>query len=121
MTDPRFAGNSMRFENNDTLTSLIEQALREFTSNTVIELLDRVGIANAKMRTMREFSDHPQLIARNRWRDVESPVGKVRALLPPVIVRGREAAMRPVPSLGQHSAEIRREFLATETKFTGSS
>ena len=108
--DPRFAENSRRVENNDALTMLIENAFADLTAEEVSVRLDEVGIANARMRTMHEFADHPQLQARNRWREVESPVGPVRSLLPPVTVSGREAAMGPVPSLGQHSVAIRAEF-----------
>jgi crotonobetainyl-CoA:carnitine CoA-transferase CaiB-like acyl-CoA transferase len=41
---------------------------------------------------------------------VDSPGGRLRALLPPVTVAGREAAMGAVPALGQHTAAIRAEF-----------
>lgn len=108
--DPRFAGNTPRVENNEDLTLLIEAALSTMTSEQVVELLDEVGIANARMRNMQEFAAHPQLTARDRWRDVDSPVGPVRSLLPPVTVSGREAAMNAIPALGQHTNAIRAEF-----------
>ena len=49
-------------------------------------------------------------MARDRWREVGTPGGPVRALLPPVSVDGREAAMGDVPALGQHTAAIRAEL-----------
>jgi itaconate CoA-transferase len=112
--DPRFAGNPRRLENDDQLTPLIEQALSDLTADQVTDRLDRVGIANARMRTMPEFADHPQLRARDRWRDVASPAGPVRSLLPPVTVAGREAAMGPIPGVGEHTAAIRAEFGVAE-------
>jgi crotonobetainyl-CoA:carnitine CoA-transferase CaiB-like acyl-CoA transferase len=72
--------------------------------------LEAAGIANARMRDPGEFAAHPQLAARERWRDVDSPNGQVRALLPPVTVPGRTAAMGAVPALGQHTTLIRAEF-----------
>lgn len=108
--DPRFAGNPRRVENNEDLTLLIEAALSTMTAELVVERLDEVGIANARMRTMQEFAAHPQLKARDRWRDVDSPVGPVRSLLPPVTVSGREAAMNAIPAVSQHTAAIRAEF-----------
>ena len=39
----------------------------------------------------------------------------MRALLPPVTVPGREAAMGPVPSRGQHTAAILAELGLTST------
>jgi hypothetical protein len=41
---------------------------------------------------------------------VDTPGGPVRALLPPVSMPGREAAMGAVPALGQHTAAIRAEL-----------
>ncbi len=108
--DSRFARNPQRVENNEDLTLLIEAAISTMTAEQVVELLDEVGIANARMRTMQEFADHPQLKARDRWRDVDSPVGPIRSLLPPVAVSGREAAMNAIPALGQHTSAIRTEF-----------
>jgi crotonobetainyl-CoA:carnitine CoA-transferase CaiB-like acyl-CoA transferase len=108
--DPRFLSNSARVANDAALRVLIEDSLRTLTAEQVTARLDEIGIANARLRTMHEFADHPQLEARDRWREVDSPVGPVRSLLPPVTVAGREAAMGPIPDLGQHTAAIRAEF-----------
>ena len=48
--------------------------------------------------------------ARDRWREVGTPGGPVRALLPPVTMAGREPAMGAVPALGEHTAAIRAEL-----------
>lgn len=108
--DPRFAGNPRRVVHDAELRVLIEQALSGMTAAEVSDRLDTVGIANAQMRTMHEFAAHPQLEARDRWREVDSPVGPVRSLLPPVSVHGREAAMGAIPQVGEHSDAIRAEF-----------
>jgi itaconate CoA-transferase len=108
--DPRFVRNSRRVENDAELRVLLEAALAGLTAEQVTERLDEVGIANARLRTMAEFAEHPQLAARDRWRNVDSPVGPVRSMLPPVTVRGREAAMGAVPAVGQHTDGIRAEF-----------
>ncbi len=108
--DPRFNRNSSRVGNDAMLRLMIEEALSHLSAGEVSERLDEVGIANARMRTMDEFADHPQLRARDRWREVDSPVGPVRSLLPPVTVTGREAAMGGIPAVGQHTEAIRAEF-----------
>ncbi|MFC7643311.1 CaiB/BaiF CoA transferase family protein [Streptosporangium lutulentum] len=108
--DPRFIRNSSRVENDAELRVMLQEALSGLTAQQVIERLDEVGIANARMRTMHEFAEHPQLEARDRWREVDSPVGPVRSLLPPVTVTGREAAMGAIPAAGQHSDALRAEF-----------
>jgi itaconate CoA-transferase len=108
--DPRFVRNSSRVANDAALRVMLEDALAGMTADEVTERLDAVGIANARMRTMAEFAEHPQLAARDRWREVDSPAGPVRSLLPPVTVAGREAAMGRVPALGEHTEAIRAEF-----------
>jgi itaconate CoA-transferase len=108
--DPRFATNPDRIAHDDELTAIIEAALRELTAGEVEARLDAAGIANARLRTPAEFAAHPQLAARDRWRDVGTPGGPVRALLPPVTADGWEAAMGDVPALGQHTAAILAEL-----------
>jgi itaconate CoA-transferase len=59
---------------------------------------------------MHEFSAHPQLAERNRWRDVDSPVGPLRSLLPPVTSRETDVRMDPVPGIGEHTDKILAEL-----------
>jgi itaconate CoA-transferase len=108
--DERFRTNPDRLAHDRELTAIIERALATAPCEEVTVLLDQVGIASARMRTPAEFAAHPQLTERGRWREVESPEGAVRALLPPVTVPGREAAMGPIPALGQHTAAILAEL-----------
>ncbi|WP_330254893.1 CoA transferase [Nocardia sp. NBC_00565] len=110
ITDPRFATNTDRVANDTALAELLEQAFADLDADQVIVLLDEAGIANARMRTPEEFTHHPQLAARDRWRPVPTPGGTMRALLPPVEVAGWAPAMGPVPALGAHTAAIRAEF-----------
>jgi itaconate CoA-transferase len=108
--DPRFATNTDRVAHDSELTAIIEAVLGELPVADIEAKLDAAAIANARLRTPAEFADHPQLAARNRWREVGTPAGPVRALLPPVTVAGREPAMGEVPALGQHTASILAEL-----------
>ena len=110
VSDPRFAANTDRVRSDEQLTLIIETALRQLTAAEVEQRLDAAGIANARLRTPAEFAAHPQLAARDRWRQVETPAGPVRALLPPVTVPGREPAMGNVPARGEHTAAILAEL-----------
>jgi itaconate CoA-transferase len=112
VTDERFATNPDRVAHDDELTTIIEAALGSMTPDEVVARLDAVGIASARLRTPTEFAAHPQLAARDRWREVDTPAGPVRALLPPVTVPGRQAAMGGVPALGQHTESVLAEFPA---------
>jgi crotonobetainyl-CoA:carnitine CoA-transferase CaiB-like acyl-CoA transferase len=111
VTDERFATNPDRVKHDDELTAIIEDVLASMTPDEVVARLDAAGIASARLRTPAEFAAHPQLAARDRWREADTPGGPVRALLPPVTVPGREAAMGAVPALGQHTEAVLAEFL----------
>ena len=111
----RFATNPDRLAHDDELTAIIEAALGSMTPDEVVARLDAAGIASARLRTPAEFAAHPQLQARDRWREVATPGGPVRALLPPVTGPGREAAMGAVPALGQHTDSVLAEFLPGRT------
>ena len=108
--DDRFTSNSARVAHQDQLTQIITQAFSTLTAADVVARLDAAGIANARMNTMREFLDHPQLAARARWRNVDSPVGPLRALIPPINLDGMPPAMGPIPALGEHTDAILDEL-----------
>jgi itaconate CoA-transferase len=110
IADRRFRSNPDRVAHDAELRAIIESVTGSMAADDVVALLDAAGIASARLRTPAGFAEHPQLAARDRWRDVDTPGGPVRTLLPAVSVPGQEAAMRPVPALGQHTAAIFAEF-----------
>jgi len=112
-TDPRFLDNTDRVINNVELTVILEERLAALSADEVTRLLERAGIANARLRTPEEFTRHPQLAARRRWRRVRTPGGDIEGLLPPVDTAGLRPPMGPVPALGEHTEAIRAEFTVT--------
>jgi itaconate CoA-transferase len=106
--DPRFAANSARVTNRTELNAIIDAVLTKLPTATVTELLDKAGIANAKINTIDEFVAHPVLSARERWHDVAVPGGQISALRPPVDLDGIEPVMGPVPAVGEHTDAILR-------------
>jgi itaconate CoA-transferase len=108
--DPRFSSNSRRVEHRDELDALITGAFSTLTADQVIARLEAAQIASARMNTVQEFVDHPQLAARNRWREIESPAGPVRALVPPFDFDGMEVPMGAIPDIGEHTDAILREL-----------
>jgi crotonobetainyl-CoA:carnitine CoA-transferase CaiB-like acyl-CoA transferase len=102
-----YGTNSQRIRNVAALTALIEREFRGKTSLEVVALLDRAGIANGRLNNAKDLWEHPQLVERDRWREVGIPGGAtIRALLPPATFDGFEAVMGTVPSLGQHTTQI---------------
>ena len=56
-----------------------------------------------------EVWEHPQLKARERWREVGSPEGPLPAMLPPGSWN-EGPRMDPVPALGEHTDAILAEL-----------
>ena len=108
--DPRFSSNAARVARQEALAAIIIDTFAVHTGTAVIARLDAAGIANARMNGIEEFLDHPQLESRDRWRQIDSPVGPLRALVPPFNIEGVEAVMGPVPSLGEHTDDILNEL-----------
>jgi itaconate CoA-transferase len=109
-TDPRFNSNAQRRDHRVEVTRLVEDFFADKTAMQVVALLDEAGIANGRMNTAKEVYEHVQFVARDRWREVNTPNGKVRALLPPVTFTDQEAAMGDVPALGQHTDAVLGEL-----------
>ncbi len=108
--DSRFDCNAKRVQNRPQLDRAIEKVFEKLTAAEIIARLDAAQIANARLNTVQEFVEHPQLKVRKRWVTVGSPVGSLPALLPPVTIEGVEQVMNEVPAVGQHSDAILAEL-----------
>jgi len=104
--DPRFDTNSKRSAARAELRTLIVEAFTSLTAEQVIARLEDAQIANAQVNDMHAVWAHPQLRARNRWREVDTPAGRVPALLPPGSWEDGAPRMDPVPALGAHTDAI---------------
>ena len=76
----------------------------------MIARLESAQIASARMNTVQELIDHPQLAARGRWRDVRSAAGPVRMLVPPFNFDGMDMPMGAIPAVGEHTDAILGEL-----------
>ena len=109
-TDPRFSSNSRRTEARQELRAIIVDVFSRFTAEQVIDRLDAAHIANAHMNDMHDLWQHAQLKARARWIDVDTPAGKIPALLPPGVPNTYAPRMDAVPALGAHTDAILAEL-----------
>ncbi|HEY3049149.1 MAG TPA: CaiB/BaiF CoA-transferase family protein [Polaromonas sp.] len=109
-TDPRFDSNARRNEHRDALQAIILSTFAVMSTPQVVAKLDQAQIANARMNSMAEVWEHPQLKARDRWRQVATPVGDIPALLPPGRISSFDYRMDAVPAIGQHTQAILREL-----------
>lgn len=112
--DERFAGNPARVDNRAALRHLIEQRIGRLTGSEARELLASSAVATAELNSVPQFLCHPVLSGRNRWREVGTPNGPVRALLPPGLADGADPRMGPVPAVGEHTAAVLTEVGVSE-------
>ncbi|WP_055543423.1 CaiB/BaiF CoA transferase family protein, partial [Streptomyces neyagawaensis] len=82
--DPAFATNPARVAHRDRTDEAVAKALGVLDADEAVARLEAAGIACARLRDVHDLAEHPQLAARDRWREVGSPVGPLRALLPPI-------------------------------------
>jgi itaconate CoA-transferase len=108
--DPRYGSNSRRAAKRSEINALITEVFATLTTEQLIERLDASGIANARINTPEEVWEHPQLKARDRWREMDSPVGLLATLLPAVTMPDFVARIDAVPALGEHTERILSEL-----------
>jgi itaconate CoA-transferase len=105
----RFKNNSVRTQYRDELKQIIFACFASFFAEEVIDKLDKASIANAKVNSMEDVWNHPQLRARGRWTQVETPNGHISALTPPGFSSASESRMDGVSSLAEHNESILME------------
>ncbi|POX38014.1 formyl-CoA transferase [Streptomyces sp. Ru73] len=107
---PDYATNIARCRNRATVDATVGEVTATLPTADLVARLDAAGICNAALHTVHGLIAHPQLTARDRWRTVSTPAGPVDAVLPPITFTDTEAAMGPVPALGEHTEAVLREF-----------
>ena len=105
-TDDKYSNNTKRTSRRAEVVALIEEVFSRMKAEEVVTRLDAADIANARINTPQEVWDHPQLKARDRWREVGSPAGPLPVLLPPVTMPEFEARLDPIPAIGEHTDRI---------------
>jgi len=110
VTDERYATGSARVAHRPELEREIDAIFGRLTGAELEARLRRGRIAHARRRDLPDVLAHPQLTARDRFTEVATPGGPVRATLPPITVAGRAPRMDPVPALGEHTDAVLAEF-----------
>lgn len=104
--DPDFATNIARCANRAVVDKLLSDTTSRLNAEALVAQLDAAGVANGRVRTMADLIDHPQLAARARWSTVDTPMGPIRMLLPPLADSVAGAGPKSIPALGADSAEV---------------
>ena len=109
-TDERFNSSPRRRVNRVALENLIEEAFAELPRAEVVHRLEAADVPFGSVNEVAEFVAHPQLAARDRWREVNSPVGPLKAIVPPIDLEGMPHRMEAIPDVGEQTDEILAEL-----------
>jgi itaconate CoA-transferase len=105
-----FKNNSERLSNRAILNEKIESSLSLMSSSEALNLLEAAGIATARINSVNEFLNHPQVTTRQRLTSVDTPCGPVKTLLPAISIKGCKPVMGPIPRLGEHNQSVADEY-----------
>jgi len=108
--DERYATNIARTERRAEVDEAVRAATSRLTAADLVERLEKAGIPNARLRTVQQLAEHPQLSERDRWRTIDSPAGPVNVVMPPMIFRDSEPRMDGVPDLGRNTDAVLAEL-----------
>ena len=109
-TDPRFSKGPARLQNREAMHREIDRVFSTLNTAEILARLDAADIANARLNSVQDFWNHPQLKARKRWTEVGSSGGPIAALWPPFNIEGMQARMHPVPEVGEHTRAVLEEL-----------
>lgn len=112
--DPRFDTNPKRLEHYDILRTLIAEVVIQKTTAAWQLILDEAGVPNGPINTVDKVIEDEQVLAREMIVEVDHPVaGKLKMPGIPVKLSATPGEiLMPAPTLGQHTDEVLKEFLA---------
>ena len=110
--DPRFLTNDLRMENLDALNTELDPLFKPHSTDALMTALEDAGVPAGPVLDIGQMTEDPQTIARDMVIEVEhSRLGPVRTLGSPIKLSETPANVRRgAPCLGEHSAEILREY-----------
>jgi crotonobetainyl-CoA:carnitine CoA-transferase CaiB-like acyl-CoA transferase len=111
-TDPRYQTNSQRIINRESLIPMLESVMLTRERDAWIDALEKVGVPCGPIQSIDQVFDHPQVKAREIWREVPHPVaGQSPTTASPINYSATPVQYRRhAPMLGEHTEEILREF-----------
>lgn len=104
--DPRYASNAGRLRHRAEIDAEIAAWCSQRELTDIQTAADAAGIGNARYNTPSDVVSHTHLRTRDRWRQVDSPVGPLPVLLPPPVVTAWEPTIGALPDIGEHTDTV---------------
>ena len=106
ITDERFTNNTNRVKNRGDLDQIINEIFGIFNRKTIIQKLQKAGVAYGQLSTVEDLAKHPQ----TNFISVSTSEGKINLLSPGAIINGENLNFGKVPVLGEHTNQIKKEY-----------
>jgi itaconate CoA-transferase len=104
--DEKFCSNEARCANRPALDEIIISVFTSIERTALTQRLRDAQIAFGEINDVAGLSAHPAL----RHVEVDSPTGPVTMAAPPATVNRETRELGPVPGIGDHTDQIRKEF-----------
>ncbi len=101
-----FATNVDRVANRPQLDDVVNAVFSQHTREDISAKLKAAKIAYGALNTVEDFAAHPQL----RRQTVGSEAGDLKIVASPIRLSEDAAPVKPIPTIGQHSDALRKEF-----------
>lgn len=110
--DPRFASPKLRVQNAAVVDKLVGDWCAQYTKKEAMELMQNAGVPAGAVFDTQELMDDPHLRKRGMFEEIEHPTrGKFYVPGWPVKMSESRVPAKTAPLLGQHTAELLREWL----------
>lgn len=116
--DPRYATNTNRMANLDSLTAAMNAVLLTRSRADWTAAFDAAGVPAGPVHSIGEALTHPQTLARGMVVDLVHPqAGPTKAIGCPIhFSRTPTQITRPAPMLGEHTRELLRQYRYSDTE-----
>jgi crotonobetainyl-CoA:carnitine CoA-transferase CaiB-like acyl-CoA transferase len=114
LRDSRFTTAKARVANASAIEAEVQAWVSRHTADAVVEAMDRAGVPCAKVSTMADVVENPQLKARNQILTVDHPRAGAYPMHGITVTLGETpgAVRRPSPLVGEHTREVAAEWLS---------
>lgn len=110
--DPRFRTMALRVKHRKEVNKLVARRLAEQPAEHWMQRFEAERIPYALVNDYAQALADPQVAHRGLVRTLDHPVsGRIKVVGPPWIMSVTRTEMAPPPALGQHTAEVLRDWL----------
>jgi crotonobetainyl-CoA:carnitine CoA-transferase CaiB-like acyl-CoA transferase len=110
--DPRFRTMPLRVRNRGLMNEIVAARIAGHDSAYWTARLEAYRIPYALVNDYAQALEDPQVAHRKLVHELDHPVsGKIKVVGPPWIMSATQPALKPPPTLGQHTAEVLADWL----------